>query len=210
MGTRAPRWPATCRGIETLQGGGSHRPAGSFEPTLDLAGTDAQGEIHAEVCHRSRDAHDPHGARACRARERNHKRRAGRRPAPVRRPGRLRCRRRAVDRCSASLLSATVVLTAAHCTVGTDAARIGSLRMSKPTRSIRSAVPRPTTAPRSRIPTSQPVRRRPAGIREVRRRDHRALRAGPDIRRQHDAELPDEGIVDTLANKTAVDYTGYG
>ena len=81
----------------TLPGWGSHRPAGSFEPTLELRRYRcSRRKIHAEVCHRSRDAHDPRGARAGRARERDHKRRAGRGPAPVRRPGRLRCGRRAV------------------------------------------------------------------------------------------------------------------
>ena len=88
-------------------------------------------------------------------------------------------------RCSASLLSPTVVLTAGHCTVGTDAARIwfDEIVQGNPEYPFGGATSSKDPVHASRL--LQPLRRRPAGIREVRRRDHHPLRAGPDIRRQH-------------------------
>ena len=60
----------------------------------------------------------------CRAGRRGQERRAGQRPPPVRRARGVRRERNAVARCSASLLTPTLVLTAGHCTDGTSAARI--------------------------------------------------------------------------------------
>lgn len=114
-------------------------------------------------------------------------------------------------RCSASLLSPTVVLTAGHCTDGTSAARVwfDSDLQNNPEYPFSGAtsydgiaytypgfcigcgngLPGFATGDVGIIVLSEPV---------------------PTSVVSEYAELPDEGLVDTLANKTAIDFVGYG
>ena len=97
------------------------RPAGSCEPLLAVSGQSARRKIHAEISDPGRRHSVACFRRAC---ERDHERR------PTQ-DGILTSAWPYVDvdgapshRCSASLLTPTVVLTAGHCTIGTSAARI--------------------------------------------------------------------------------------
>ncbi len=114
-------------------------------------------------------------------------------------------------RCSASLLSPTVVLTAGHCTDGTSAARVwfdevvqsnteypfsgatsyDGIAYTNPDFCIEcgSGLPRFATRDVGIIVLSEPV---PVSV------------------VSEYAVLPTAGIVDSLANKTAVDLVGYG
>jgi hypothetical protein len=114
-------------------------------------------------------------------------------------------------RCSASLLTPTVVLTAGHCTDGTDAARIwfdedvqnnpeypfsGATSYDGTTYTYPdfcigcgNGLPGFAQGDVGIIVLSEPV--------------------PPSVVNEY-AELPEEGLVDTLANKTPIDFVGYG
>lgn len=114
-------------------------------------------------------------------------------------------------RCSASLLTPTIVLTAGHCTDGTSAARVwfdsnvqsnteypfsgttsyDGIAYTHPDFCIGcgNGLPGFASTDVGVIVLSEPV---PTSVVSTY------------------AELPDEGLVDTLANKTPVDFVGYG
>lgn len=114
-------------------------------------------------------------------------------------------------RCSASLLTPTVVLTAAHCTIGTVAARIwfDEVVQGNPEYPFSGAtsydgiaytypgfcnpcgngLPRFSSGDVGIIVLTEPV---------------------PTSAVSEYAQLPDAGLVDTLANKTGIDFVGYG
>jgi hypothetical protein len=114
-------------------------------------------------------------------------------------------------RCSASLLSPTVVLTAGHCTDGTSAARVwfdedvqsnteypfsgdtsyDGVAYTYPTfcTGCGKGLPGFAIGDVGIIVLSEPV---------------------PTSAVSEYAQLPDEGLVDTLKNKTPVDFVGYG
>ena len=114
-------------------------------------------------------------------------------------------------RCSASLVTPTVVLTAAHCTIGTVAARVwfDEVVQGNPEYPFSGAtsydgiaytypefcnpcangLPGFSFGDVGIIVLSEPV---------------------PTSAVSDYAELPDAGLVDTLANKTGIDFVGYG
>ena len=114
-------------------------------------------------------------------------------------------------RCSASLLSATVVLTAGHCTVGTDAARIwfDEIVQGNPEYPFGGATSYEGT------PFTHPDFCNPCGggLPGFAKFDVGIIVLSEPVPTSvvsSYAELPEEGIVDTLANKTPIDFTGYG
>src|SRR3990170_8633025 len=114
-------------------------------------------------------------------------------------------------RCSASLLSPTLVLTAGHCTDGTDAARVwfdevvqGNPEYPFSGRTSYDGVP--YTNPGFCIGCGDGLpgfALRDVGVVILTERVPRSVVA-------EFAQLPTAGLVDTLANKTPVDLVGYG
>ena len=114
-------------------------------------------------------------------------------------------------RCSASLLSPTVVLTAAHCTDGTDAARVwfDEVVQGNPEYPFSGATSYDGT------PYTHPDFCNPCGggLTEFAKWDVGIIVLSEPVPTSvvsDYAQLPAEGVVDTLANKSAVDYVGYG
>ena len=114
-------------------------------------------------------------------------------------------------RCSASLLSPTVVLTAGHCTDGTDAARVwfDEVVQGNPEYPFSGATSYDGTTythPQYCSPCG-------GGLTEFAKWDVGIIVLSEPVPTSvvsDYAQLPDEGVVDTLANKSAVDYVGYG
>ena len=114
-------------------------------------------------------------------------------------------------RCSAALLSPTVVLTAGHCTDGTDAARVwfDEVVQGNPEYPFSGATSydgTPYTHPQYCSPCG-------GGLTEFAKWDVGIIVLSEPVPTSvvsDYAQLPDEGVVDTLAKKSAVDYVGYG
>lgn len=114
-------------------------------------------------------------------------------------------------RCSASLLTSTVVLTAGHCTDGTVAARIwfDEIVQGNPEYPFSGATSydgTPYTYPGFCIGCGNGLPGFAAGDVGI----IILSEPVPDSIVSQYAALPEEGLVDTLNNKTAVDLVGYG
>jgi hypothetical protein len=114
-------------------------------------------------------------------------------------------------RCSASLLTSTVVLTAGHCTDGTVAARVwfDEIVQGNPEYPFSGATSydgTPYTFPGFCIGCGNGLPGFAAGDVGIIVLDEPV----PTSVVSTYAELPEEGLVDTLENKTAVDLVGYG
>jgi hypothetical protein len=114
-------------------------------------------------------------------------------------------------RCSASLLTPTVVLTAGHCTDGTVAARIwfDEVVTGNPEYPFSGATSydgTPHTYPGFCIGCGQGLPGFAAGDVGI----IILSEPVPDSVVSEYAALPTEGLVDTLENKTAIDFVGYG
>jgi len=114
-------------------------------------------------------------------------------------------------RCSASLLSPTVVLTAAHCTVGTDAARVwfDEVVQGNPEYPFSGATSY------DGVSYTNPDFCNPcgSGLPGFAIRDIGIVVLSEPVPTSAVAEyadLPSAGLVDTLKNKTAVEFVGYG
>jgi hypothetical protein len=114
-------------------------------------------------------------------------------------------------RCSASLLSPTVVLTAGHCTVDTDAARIwfDEVVQGNPEYPFSGATSY------DGVPYTHPDFCNPCagGLPGFAKWDVGIIvltEPVPTSVVNEYAQLPDVGIVDDLASKTPIDYVGYG
>src|SRR5215510_1596442 len=114
-------------------------------------------------------------------------------------------------RCSASLLTPTVILTAAHCTVGTVAARVWF------DESVQGNPEYPFSGATSYdgIPHTYPGFCNPCGngLPGFSFGDVGIIvltEPVPTSAVNEYAALPDAGLVDTLKNKTPVDFVGYG
>jgi hypothetical protein len=114
-------------------------------------------------------------------------------------------------RCSVSLLSPTVVLTAGHCTDGTSAARVWF------DSDVQNNAEYPFSGATSYDGTAYTYEEFCIGCGN----GLPGFAAGdvgiivlsepvPTTVVSEYAQLPDEGLVDTLANKTAIDFVGYG
>ena len=114
-------------------------------------------------------------------------------------------------RCSASLLSPTIVLTAGHCTVGTSAARVwfDSVVQGNPEYPFSGATSYDGVA------YTHPDFCNPCGngLPGFSSNDVGIIVLSEPVPTSVVStyvELPDEGLVDTLANKTPIDFVGYG
>jgi hypothetical protein len=114
-------------------------------------------------------------------------------------------------RCSASLLSPTVVLTAAHCTIGTVAARVwfDEVVQGNP------EYPFSGSTSYDGIAYTYPGFCNPCGpgLPGFSSGDVGIIVLSEPVPTSvvsEYAELPEPGLVDTLENKTAVDFVGYG
>lgn len=122
-------------------------------------------------------------------------------------------------RCSGSLISPTVVVTAGHCTDGAVAARIWFAEDV-----TYDAVPFPLypyggpgSGAIEGMPYTNPMYRSPDnpygggnGLPAFSFRDVGVVVLGEPVVMEDYALLPTAGLVDTLANKTPVDFVGYG
>lgn len=114
-------------------------------------------------------------------------------------------------RCSASLLGPTVVLTAGHCTVGTDAARVWFDEVVQgnpqyPNSGSTSYDGTPYTHPKFCNPCKP-------GLPGFAKWDVGIIVLSEPVPTSvvdEYADLPRVGIVDTLRNKSRIDYVGYG
>ena len=114
-------------------------------------------------------------------------------------------------RCSASLLSPTVVLTAAHCTVGTSAARIWFDENVQ----TNTEYPFSGTTSYDGVAYTHPEFCNPCGngLPEFAKWDVGVIVLSEPVPTSvvsEYAQLPDVGIVDDLPAKTPIDYVGYG
>lgn len=114
-------------------------------------------------------------------------------------------------RCSASLLSPTVVLTAGHCTDGTVAARVwfSEVVQGNPEYPFSGA----TSYDGTPYTYSEFCTGCGNGLPGFAQGDVGIIvltEPVPTNVVSEYADLPDEGLVDTLANKTPVDFVGYG
>lgn len=114
-------------------------------------------------------------------------------------------------RCSASLLSPTVVLTAGHCTVGTDAARIWFAEV------VQGNPEYPFSGPSSYdgTPYTHPQFCNPCagGLPGFAKFDVGIIVLSEPVPASvvgSYADLPSAGLVVTLANKSTIDFVGYG
>ena len=114
-------------------------------------------------------------------------------------------------RCSASLLSPTVVLTAAHCTIGTSAARVWFDEV------VQGNTEYPFSGATSYdgVAYTNPAFCNPCGngLQEFALGDVGIIVLSepvPLAAVDEYADLPTAGLVDTLKNKTGIDFVGYG
>ena len=122
-------------------------------------------------------------------------------------------------RCSGSLISPTVVLTAGHCTDGAVAARVWFNEDV-----TYDSVPFPLypyggpgSGATEGTPYTNPDYRSPdnpygggKGLPAFSYRDVGVVVLDEPVSMDEYAELPDPGLIDTLKNKTGVDFVGYG
>jgi len=122
-------------------------------------------------------------------------------------------------RCSGSLISPTVVLTAGHCTDGAVAARVWFNEDV-----TYDSVPFPLypyggpgSGATEGTPYTNPDYRSPdnpygggKGLPAFSYRDVGVVVLDEPVSMDEYAELPDPGLIDTLKNKTGIDFVGYG
>ena len=122
-------------------------------------------------------------------------------------------------RCSGSLISPTVVLTAGHCTDGAVAARVWFNEDV-----TYASVPFPLypyggpgSGATEGTPYTNPDYRSPdnpygggKGLPAFSYRDVGVVVLDEPVSMDEYAELPDPGLIDTLKNKTGIDFVGYG
>jgi secreted trypsin-like serine protease len=111
-------------------------------------------------------------------------------------------------RCTGSLLSATVVLTAGHCTDGAEAARFWveeDLRDN-------DEYPYPGETSVEGLPITGPdyALNAGAGLHGFLHRDIAVVLLDEPVTLERYAQLPEVGLVDTLPNRTPVTVVGYG
>ncbi len=115
-------------------------------------------------------------------------------------------------RCSGSLIAPTVVLTASHCTDGAVAAR--AWFKSDVTKASEPTYPYAGGNAVEGTPYTNPLYNKDnpygGGLPGFSFRDVGVVVLDAPVDVGGFAELPTAGLVDTLANKTAVDFVGYG
>jgi hypothetical protein len=128
-------------------------------------------------------------------------------------------------RCSGSLIAPDVILTAGHCTDGATGARVwfdeGPIPYgtwdSSTNPTCAGATGYPCTGDAEGKPYTNPKYRSPEnpygggnGLPAFSYRDTGVVVLDEPVYMDEYAELPEAGLVDTLKNKTAVDFVGYG
>jgi hypothetical protein len=118
-------------------------------------------------------------------------------------------------RCSGALISSTVVLTAAHCTDGAVRARIWV--QADVTAAAEPTYPGPGGHAVEGVPYTNPKYNSAEnpygggnGLPAFSYRDTGVVVLSQPIVLTTYAQLPSAGLVDTLPNKTAIDFVGYG